>query len=89
VGGGGVGGVVEGGGGGEVINSLLKPPENKLVSSVIVTVAPTWLGKGGVVVSPDRTVDEQGRSAPPVRLTGMKWIPLGDDVVLCGEISRH
>ena len=72
-----------------MINSLLKPPENKLVSSVIVTVAPTWLGKGGVVVSPDRTVDEQGRSAPPVRLTGMKWIPLGDDVVLCGEISRH
>jgi 2,5-diamino-6-(ribosylamino)-4(3H)-pyrimidinone 5'-phosphate reductase len=71
-------------GGGHVINSLLKPPENELVDSVIVTIAPTWLGRGGVVVSPERT--ETSKAA--VRLTDVKWCPLGEDVVMCGRISR-
>ncbi|KAK4454309.1 riboflavin biosynthesis protein RibD domain-protein [Podospora aff. communis PSN243] len=75
-------------GGGEVINSLLKAPENELVDSVIVTVAPTWLGKGGVVVSPERTVDANGEPKPPVRLTEVEWHPLGEDIVLCGKIKR-
>ncbi|KAK0641632.1 dihydrofolate reductase-like domain-containing protein [Cercophora newfieldiana] len=68
-------------GGGEVINSLLRAPENELVDSVIVTIAPTWLGQGGVVVSPERTGE-------PVRLTGVEWHPLGEDIVLCGKILR-
>ncbi|KAK3307015.1 dihydrofolate reductase-like domain-containing protein [Chaetomium strumarium] len=75
-------------GGGEVINSLLASPGNGLVDSVIVTIAPTWLGQGGVVVSPARTVGEHGQPAQPVRLTGVKWCPLGEDVVLCGRILR-
>ncbi|KAK5660317.1 hypothetical protein OQA88_12857 [Cercophora sp. LCS_1] len=68
-------------GGGEVINSLLRGEERRMVDSVIVTIAPTWLGKGGVVVSPER--DQDG----PVRLTEVKWIPLGEDVVVCGRIK--
>ncbi|SPQ23528.1 322e538e-b8f9-4ba2-80ec-8c594fab6b9d [Thermothielavioides terrestris] len=75
-------------GGAEVINSLLAPPGNALVDSVIVTIAPTWLGQGGVVVSPPRTAAEDGTAAPPVRLTDVKWCPLGEDVVLCGRIRR-
>jgi 2,5-diamino-6-(ribosylamino)-4(3H)-pyrimidinone 5'-phosphate reductase len=75
-------------GGGEVINSLLVPEGNGFVDSVIVTVAPTWLGQGGVVVSPPRTVGEDGEPAPPVRLTDVTWCPLGEDVVLCGRIKR-
>ncbi|KAK1759370.1 2,5-diamino-6--4-pyrimidinone 5'-phosphate reductase [Echria macrotheca] len=75
-------------GGGDVINSLLRAPDNELVRSVIVTIAPTWLGKGGVVVSPERTTDADGQPAPPIRLTNIKWIPLGEDVVVCGEILR-
>ncbi|GAB1318963.1 2,5-diamino-6-(ribosylamino)-4(3H)-pyrimidinone 5'-phosphate reductase [Madurella fahalii] len=75
-------------GGGEVINSLLAPPGNELIDSVIVTIAPTWLGQGGVVVSPPRTVGEDGTPAPPVRLTDVSWCPLGEDVVLCGRIKR-
>lgn len=71
-------------GGGEVINSLLAPPANRFVDSVIVTIAPTWLGQGGVVVSPPRP----GREATPVRLTDVVWCPLGEDVVLCGRIAR-
>ncbi|KAK4134265.1 dihydrofolate reductase [Trichocladium antarcticum] len=75
-------------GGGEVINSLLAPSGNGFVDSVIVTVAPTWLGQGGVVVSPPRTVGEDGAPAPPVRLADVQWCPLGEDVVLCGRIQR-
>jgi 2,5-diamino-6-(ribosylamino)-4(3H)-pyrimidinone 5'-phosphate reductase len=75
-------------GGGEVINSLLEPAGNTFVDSVIVTIAPTWLGQGGVVVSPPRTVLEDGKPAEPVRLTDVTWCPLGEDVVLCGRIKR-
>ncbi|KAI1818019.1 dihydrofolate reductase-like domain-containing protein [Poronia punctata] len=69
-------------GGGEVINSLLS--ENaSLVDSVIVTIAPIWLGQGGVIVSPPRI---GGPDRPVARLTDTMWLPLGEDVVLCGRI---
>lgn len=75
-------------GGGEVINSLLVPPGSEFVDSVIVTIAPTWLGRGGVVVSPPKTVGEDGKPAAPVRLADVTWCPMGEDVVLCGRIQR-
>jgi 2,5-diamino-6-(ribosylamino)-4(3H)-pyrimidinone 5'-phosphate reductase len=69
-------------GGGKVINSLLRRDNLGLVDSVIVTIAPTWLGKGGVVVSPDR---EEGKEQSAMgRLRDVRWCPLGEDVVLCG-----
>jgi 2,5-diamino-6-(ribosylamino)-4(3H)-pyrimidinone 5'-phosphate reductase len=71
-------------GGGQVINSLLEAKESHFVDSVIVTIAPTWLGRGGVVVSPERT---QGVSLPVTRLSDVAWQPLGEDVVLCGRIA--
>ncbi|KAH6632964.1 dihydrofolate reductase-like domain-containing protein [Boeremia exigua] len=73
-------------GGGAVINDLLAPENIDLVDAVIVTIAPTWLGKGGVQVCPDARVDG-GTRLPVARLTNVKWIPLGDDVVLCGSPS--
>ncbi|GCB26928.1 2,5-diamino-6-ribosylamino-4(3H)-pyrimidinone 5'-phosphate reductase [Aspergillus awamori] len=73
-------------GGGSIINSLLEPGCQTLVDSVIVTIAPTWLGQGGVVVSPRRRV-EGGVVVPASRLTGVKWYPFGEDVVLCGRIK--
>ena len=72
-------------GGGTVINSLLAPDYHDVIDSVIVTIAPVWLGKGGVVVSPDRVVDESG-PLPAARLTSVSWLPLGEDVVLCGRL---
>ncbi|KAI4726626.1 putative riboflavin biosynthesis protein Rib7 [Aureobasidium sp. EXF-10728] len=69
-------------GGGSVINSLLSAENANLVNSVIVTIAPTWLGQGGVVVSPTR---KEG-NLPVARLQHTKWQQLGDDVVLCGTL---
>ncbi|APA12079.1 hypothetical protein sscle_08g068490 [Sclerotinia sclerotiorum 1980 UF-70] len=48
-----------------------------------VTIAPVWLGKGGVVVTPER----ENREKEALRLKGVKWIPLGQDVVCCGRVS--
>lgn len=74
-------------GGGRIINSLLEPSFQSLINSVIVTIAPTWLGQGGVVVSPKRRVDAHGAAIPASRLTDVKWYPFGEDVVLCGKIK--
>ncbi|KAK0715784.1 riboflavin biosynthesis protein [Lasiosphaeris hirsuta] len=75
-------------GGGYVINSLLVAPDSELIDSVIITIAPTWLGQGGVVVSPPRTIDADGKPTAPLRLTNVSWHPLGEDVVMCGKILR-
>ncbi|KAJ5462310.1 hypothetical protein N7530_010515 [Penicillium desertorum] len=74
-------------GGGHVIKSLLSPPYMSLLDSVIVTIAPTWLGEGGVVVSPDRRFDDDGNAISAARLKNVKWYPFGEDVVLCGQIK--
>ncbi|RDW70101.1 hypothetical protein BP5796_08498 [Coleophoma crateriformis] len=69
-------------GGATVINDLLKAKNQKWVSSVIVTIAPTYLGDGGVVVSPPRSNATQNEA----RLTQVRWFPLGQDVVMAGKI---
>ncbi|KAF2837461.1 putative riboflavin biosynthesis protein Rib7 [Patellaria atrata CBS 101060] len=74
-------------GGGKVINSLLKVGNQGLVDSVIVTIAPTWLGEGGVVVSPPRRFGEDGNAMSAVKLGEVKWQPFGEDVVMCGRIK--
>jgi 2,5-diamino-6-(ribosylamino)-4(3H)-pyrimidinone 5'-phosphate reductase len=74
-------------GGAHIINSLLEPACRDLVDSVIVTIAPTWLGQGGVVVSPNRALGHNGTPVPAARLADVSWHPLGEDVVLCGRIS--
>ncbi|CAK7228079.1 2,5-diamino-6-(ribosylamino)-4(3H)-pyrimidinone 5'-phosphate reductase [Sporothrix curviconia] len=74
-------------GGGSIINTLLAPESSSLVDSVIVTIAPTWLGRGGVVVSPDRVYDNNNQATAAARLKDVKWQQLGDDVVLCGRLN--
>lgn len=76
-------------GGGQIINSLLHPSYHQLVDSVIVTIAPTWLGQGGVVVSPDRTVDQNGKPIAAARLDNVSWHPFGEDIVLCGSLNSQ
>ncbi|OJJ81565.1 RibD family protein [Aspergillus glaucus CBS 516.65] len=77
--------MIEGGSG--VINTLLEPSSQALIDSVIITIAPTWLGQGGVVVSPKRRFDAGGNAIAASRLANVKWHPFGEDVVLCGRIS--
>uniref|UniRef100_L2GGZ8 2,5-diamino-6-ribosylamino-4(3H)-pyrimidinone 5'-phosphate reductase n=1 Tax=Colletotrichum fructicola (strain Nara gc5) TaxID=1213859 RepID=L2GGZ8_COLFN len=67
-------------GGAQVINSLLHPDYQQLVDTVIVTVAPTWLGRGGVVVSPDRVQRPDGTPVPAARLNGVAWHQFGEDM---------
>ena len=70
-------------GGAQVINALLKKPE--LVDSVIITIAPTWLGRAAVQVSP-----ETKRSGlQPINAANLEnpvWQQFGQDMVLCGKL---
>ena len=71
-------------GGATIINELLSQPH--IVDSVIVTIAPTWLGAGGVQVSPvSRT--QQGKQVNAARLANTHWRQFGSDVVLCGTFG--
>jgi 2,5-diamino-6-(ribosylamino)-4(3H)-pyrimidinone 5'-phosphate reductase len=74
-------------GGGHVINSLLESSYMGLIDRVIVTIAPTWLGQGGVVVSPARRLDGEGNPISAARLKNVQWYPFGEDVVLCGQVN--
>lgn len=77
-------------GGGRVINDLLKLSNTgvDIVDSVIITIAPVWLGSGGVTVSPERPIDGQGKGIPGPRLGGVKWVQMGEDMVLCGKVAN-
>lgn len=70
--------MVEGGGG--VINSLLGAENVELVDSIVVTLAPVYLGYEGVNVSPVRR-----KPSPAVRLTDVQWIILGQDAVVAAR----
>ena len=72
-------------GGATVITELLKEPE--LVDSVIVTIAPTWLGREGVVVSPPMVRTEGGERVNAADLVGeVGWRQFGRDAVVCGRL---
>lgn len=70
-------------GGGSVINALLQQEYFEVIDSVIVTIAPVWLGQGGVVVSPVRS-DAQKAA---LRLRDVQWKQFGQDVVMCGRVN--
>ena len=74
-------------GGGIVLSELLKMHRSHLIDSVILTIAPTFFGKAGVMVSPDPAFDQTGRPIA-TRLRNVKWQPMGEaDVVMCGHMS--
>ncbi|MCJ1281344.1 2,5-diamino-6-(ribosylamino)-4(3H)-pyrimidinone 5'-phosphate reductase [Xylographa opegraphella] len=74
-------------GGGVVVNELLQSEYTRFVGSVVVTVAPTYLGTGGVVVCPTRNVDALGKPWPVVRFRDVRWEQVGEDVVMCGKVG--
>lgn len=60
-------------GGAVVIDNLLQ--QSHLLSAIIVTIAPVYLGRDGVSVSPPSSVKH---------LTHVTWQVLGQDSVMCG-----
>lgn len=76
-------------GGGKVINDLLHSDHTHLIDSVIVTVAPTYLGRGGVLVSPAPKHDAAGRQQPVLRFKNVRWQPMGQDVVMCASVKEE
>jgi 2,5-diamino-6-(ribosylamino)-4(3H)-pyrimidinone 5'-phosphate reductase len=72
-------------GGATVINDLLRSRNQHLVTSVIITIAPTYLGSGGVVVAPPRSKPEENEA----RLSEVNWIPFGQDVVMAGRLATQ
>ncbi|PGH17554.1 hypothetical protein AJ79_01154 [Helicocarpus griseus UAMH5409] len=73
-------------GGATVISELLNPEYLDFVDSLVVTVAPTFLGRAGVSVSPDSKKDATGKPINALNPRNIKWQPLGQDVVMCGKI---
>jgi len=74
-------------GGGFILGELLNPEYINMIDSVIVTIAPTYLGRAGVGVSPNPRVEESGKPIPASRLREVKWQPMGaEDVILCGKL---
>lgn len=71
-------------GGATVINTLLTLPE--LVDSVIITIAPTFLGQGGVAVAPRKAPGGEATNAAWLQNTS--WRKFGNDMVLCGNPKR-
>lgn len=63
---------------GQIINSLLSPKYQPYIDMFIVTIAPTWLCQGGVVVSPERRFDDAESAVQAVRLADAKWYPFGE-----------
>ncbi|GBF64415.1 2,5-diamino-6-ribosylamino-4(3H)-pyrimidinone 5'-phosphate reductase [Trichophyton mentagrophytes] len=74
-------------GGGVVLSELLNPEYVDFVDSVIVTVAPTYVGRNGVSASPDSKQDELGNPINALTPHTIKWQPLGKDVIMCGKIK--
>ena len=70
-------------GGGQLINSILQN-HYQLIDSLIITIAPKYLGIGGVVVSPERSVP----GAAALELEDSIWVPLEKDVVMCGRVVK-
>lgn len=73
-------------GGGCVINSLLQRENLRFVNSVVVTIAPVYLGQGGVQVCPKR-VEEEGKPVSAVKFMDVSWLPLGSDVVMTARLD--
>ncbi|KAL4939549.1 hypothetical protein BDV06DRAFT_198681 [Aspergillus oleicola] len=73
-------------GGARVLSELLNPEYTEFIDSIIVTVAPTYLGSGGVGVSPDSKRDAQGKPNAALNPRDVTWQTMGQNVIMCGKI---
>lgn len=71
-------------GGAAVINDLLREKNQRFISSIVVTIAPTYLGSGGVVVAPQRSAEGKNEAF----LHSTTWIPMGQDIVMAAFLPK-
>ncbi|PYH81425.1 riboflavin-specific deaminase [Aspergillus uvarum CBS 121591] len=76
-------------GGGTVLSELLNPEYADFIDSIVVTVAPTYLGSSGVSVSPDSKRDGEGKPNAALNPKDVRWTPLGQNVIMCGRIRSE
>jgi 2,5-diamino-6-(ribosylamino)-4(3H)-pyrimidinone 5'-phosphate reductase len=76
-------------GGGVVINDLLAPENLPLIGSVIITIAPIYLGQHGAGVEPGTSMGDDGRDLPAVEFKDVEWCILGRDVVMVARPITH
>ncbi|TVY87439.1 2,5-diamino-6-ribosylamino-4(3H)-pyrimidinone 5'-phosphate reductase [Lachnellula willkommii] len=71
-------------GGAAVINDLLRQRNQHWIDSIIVTIAPTYLGEGGVHVAPFRNQTNHKE----FELSNVKWLDYGNDIVMAWTQPR-
>lgn len=72
-------------GGGQVIQELLAVPQ--LISAVIITIAPTFLGSKGVSISPAEKIAPNGDHINAAWVNNAQSRQFGNDIVLCGHLA--
>jgi len=65
-------------GGAAVINDLLRQRNQQWIDSIIVTIAPTYLGEGGVHVTPFGSQTNHKE----FELSNVKWLDYENDIVM-------
>jgi hypothetical protein len=56
----------------------------RYISSIIITVGPSYFGIGGTAINPPRSVQDKKE----VAFKDVKWVPMGEDVVMVGRVSQ-
>ncbi|KAI1916660.1 hypothetical protein LOZ53_002865 [Ophidiomyces ophidiicola] len=73
-------------GGGVVLSELLNPEYEDFIDSIVVTIAPSFLGRGGVSVTPDSKKDEYGKPKVSLAPRNVTWNALGQDMIMCSKV---
>ncbi|TVY25380.1 2,5-diamino-6-ribosylamino-4(3H)-pyrimidinone 5'-phosphate reductase [Lachnellula hyalina] len=72
-------------GGAAVINDLLRQRNQQWIDSIIITIAPTYLGEGGVHVAPFRSQTNDKE----FELSNVKWLDYENDIVMAWRQSLN
>lgn len=70
-------------GGAQIITGLYTPENRDFISSVIITIAPKYLGVGGITICPDKTQQDKAE----VEFKDIMWLPLGQDSIMAARLQ--
>ena len=81
-------------GGASVINRILADHAD-LITSIVITIAPTFLGKEGARIAPQMTAHTSApdgsmhRALKKLNLEDVQWLPVGKDVMMCAYVNGY